>query len=146
MLPFSSNLNHFSRLISLCFPRVLPQILSASWLGISVSSAHDLKRAVKRHEKVERRWVKSVHCRTCEKCVKAELQRPSCSRSYLLRNLGMALSHHTAFLDLTHQLFTPYSWVKHSQGNKKPLMVPLVSGFLINSKMKWSSLGFVNVC
>lgn len=44
----------FSRLIYLSFPWVLLQMLSALWLGISVSSDHDLKPAVKCQKKVER--------------------------------------------------------------------------------------------
>lgn len=70
------------------------------------------------------------------KCGQERFRGHHAAGGFLVRNLGMALSHHTAFLDLTHQVFTHYSSVKHSQGNNKPLMAPLVSGFLINSKMK----------
>lgn len=143
----------FSRLINLSFPRVLPQMLSALWLGISVSSDHDLKPAVKCQKKVERRWVEdwpgpSACClywtEPARNVWKENFRGHNAAVGYLVRNLGMTLSHHTAFLDLTYQLFHHYCYVKHSQGNKKPLMVPLVSGFLINSKMQFIVIG--NVC
>lgn len=156
MLSFSSNLNNFFFQIN---QLVFSKGTSSNAFSFVVSYFCVLRSWLEACCKMpgeggERRWVKActgptarLCCtepvRTCEgRASGATLQqRLPCQKPWHGSQSphGIFRPYSSAFYPI--QLFTPYSWAKHSQGKNKPLTFPLVSGFLINSKMT-----FIVIC